>query len=324
MEEKKKMEPEVKKENQVVVFDKTIADQVMNRVMELEKHKRVTIPESYSVENALQSSYLILQTVEDKEHRPALVIATKESIANALFDMVVQGLNPQKKQCYFIVRGNKLCLDRSYFGDQAVVKRVVPGITDIFANIIYKDDIVVIEQNPQGRMTIKTHETKFENRDKGITGAYCVIIKDDLPYFEIMTWAEIQVSWSKRSNAGAVQKEFQQEMAKRTVIRRAVKNFINASDDSNLEIADSYNRTTADEFENTGEVVESVKKEVTEQTGKVIPPVQSNPGPEQLDAERMAAMEAMGANAPLPGQETLFETQQQQPAQTAQRKPSFN
>lgn len=294
----------VKQENQVAFVEKTIADKVMSRVRALEEQHRVVIPESYSAENALQSAYLILQGVTDKEKRPALQICTQDSIANALFDMVVQGLNPQKKQCYFIARGSKLCLDRSYFGDQAVLKRAIPGITDVFANIIYKGDVVELGQDTKsGRIIIKSHETKFENRDNDITGAYSVIIKDGVPYFEVMTWKEIQSSWSKRSNNGDVQKEFPQEMAKRTVIRRGAKNFINASDDANLDIADSYNKSTSDEFENTGEVVASVKKEVVEKSATVeVPP---------LTPTGSTKEESKPTEPIIEGQASLFEEQQQ-------------
>jgi recombination protein RecT len=280
--------------NQLAKPSEKIADLVIQRVEALTAEKRLDIPANYSVANAVQSAQLILQTVVTREKQPVLTACSRTSIANALFDMVVQGLNPQKKQCYFIAYGDELQISRSYFGEQAVAKRVVPGITDIFANVVYEDDVVEIEQDVKtGRFIITKHETTFENADKSINGAYAVIIKDGQSYFERMTWAEIQKSWSKSKNFGGVHKEFPQEMAKRTVIRRAVKNFINASDDSNLEIADSYNRTTAEEYDNTADVVESVKKEAVEQTGKQSIP--TNPSPAPIDE-------------PAQGQTTLFES----------------
>ncbi len=51
----------------------------------------------------------------------------KTSISNALLDMVIQGLSPAKKQCYFIKYGNKVQLMRSYFGTMAVLDRVTGG-----------------------------------------------------------------------------------------------------------------------------------------------------------------------------------------------------
>ena len=81
-------------------------------------------------------------------------------------------------------------------------KKSGPGITEVFANVIYKGDIVVLKQEKSGRIIVESHETKFENRDNEITGAYSIIIKDGVAYYEIMTMKEIQASWNKRSNSG--------------------------------------------------------------------------------------------------------------------------
>jgi recombination protein RecT len=297
---------------QIATFDKTIADTVLNRVQELEKAGRITFPKNYSVENALQSAYLILQTTEDKEGRPALEVCTKVSVANALFDMVVQGLNPQKKQCYFIVRGNKLCLDRSYFGEVAVLKRVIPGIKDedVFANVIYVGDVVEIIQDPETlRFRLVKHETKFENRDNGIAGVYSVILKDGIPYVEFMTQKEIQMSWSHRSNKGTVQQEFPQEMAKRTVLKRGSKIFINASDDSNLDIAESYNRTLKDEYDNDT-VVETVEREAAEKTASELPPSQPDVKPEPIQESKPAPGQVQ-QTIPTAGSEPAGQSQNQ-------------
>ena len=49
--------------------------------------------------------------------------ATPQSIGEALSEATLQGLEVDKKQCYFIVYGNKLSMFRSYYGDIAVAKR---------------------------------------------------------------------------------------------------------------------------------------------------------------------------------------------------------
>ncbi len=72
----------------------------------------------------MKSAWLILQAAVDKDKKPVLEVCSKNSIANALLDMVVQGLNPAKKQCYFIAYGNGLACQRSYFGTMAVTKQV--------------------------------------------------------------------------------------------------------------------------------------------------------------------------------------------------------
>ena len=95
--------------NQLAVRKETI-DIVTARVREFQNKGELYFPSNYVPENALKSAWLTIQETEDKNRKPALEVCTKESIANALLSMVIQGLNPDKKQCYFIVYGNKLQL----------------------------------------------------------------------------------------------------------------------------------------------------------------------------------------------------------------------
>lgn len=248
------------------VMEKDISDQVFNRLHELEATGQLTFPPNYAVGNALKSAYLILQETKDKDGRPVLETCTKTSIANSLLDMVIQGLNPVKKQCYFIPFGGKLQLFRSYFGDQTVVKNAIPGVENIFATVIYEGDEVEIDINEDGEQYVKSHKTKLENRDKPIKGAYATIVINGKKYQEIMSWSEIQKAWSKAKTKN-VQNEFPQEMAKRTVIRRLCKRFLNTSDDANMFVVESYNRTTSDEYDNNSDYVETqeeLKQQVDE------------------------------------------------------------
>lgn len=232
--------------NQVAIIQKDITDTVNSKLNDLQKEGLV-IPPNYSASNALKSAFFKLQEVKDKSGRPALEACTKDSIANALLDMTVQGLSPAKTQCYFVVYGSKLQLSRSYFGTQTVLKRL-NNVKDIWANVIYQDDEFNYE-NYHGRERLISHKTAFENRDKDILGAYAVIqTADDEEILTVMTRKEIEASWSQSKTSQAVHKKFPQEMAKRTVINRAAKAFINTSDDSDLLI-EAINNTTENEFE---------------------------------------------------------------------------
>lgn len=163
-------------QNTPVLLQKDITDQVNGKLATL-KSEGLHLPAGYASANALKSAFFELQEVQDRNKKPALEVCTKESIANTLLDMVVQGLSPAKKQCYFIVYGNKLQLNRSYFGTQVVLKRL-SNVKDIWANVIYKGDTFDIEII-NGRETLKEHKTAFENRDNEIIGAYCIIEKTD-------------------------------------------------------------------------------------------------------------------------------------------------
>ena len=234
--------------NSIAVLQKDITDQISGKLSELEQ-SGLQLPSNYNAQNALKSAFFKLQTVKagkNQGYKPALEVCSKASIANSLLDMVTQGLSPAKTQCYFVVYGNELQLQRSYFGTQAVLKRLT-GVEDIWANVIFEGDDFDYEIK-DGRERLVKHDTHFTNRDNPIQGAYAVVKTEDDEILTVMTKKEIDASWSQAKTNG-VQDKFPAEMAKRTVINRAAKNFINTSDDSDL-LVDSINRTTEAEYEN--------------------------------------------------------------------------
>jgi recombination protein RecT len=230
---------------------KNVTDDVLNKIKVLEKGGNIFFPPNYSPENALKSAWLKLQTTEDRNHKKALEVCTYSSIANALLDMVVQGLTPAKNQCYFIVYGKELQLSRSYMGTVAVTKRL-KGVKDVFANVIYKDDIFEYRINIEtGLKEIVKHEQDFKNinPDK-IAGAYAIVVRGDAPnYIEVMNFEQIKKAWGQGATKGGspAHKNFPEEMAKKSVINRACKMFFNTSDDSDILI-DAINRTTEAEY----------------------------------------------------------------------------
>lgn len=233
--------------NTSVTLQKNVTDSVLEKINAIAGEGGLKLPEGYNPGNALKAAWLKLQTVKNKDNVSCGECCTKTSIVNALFDMCIQGISPAKNQCYFIVRGNELTMSRSYFGTVAALKRL-KGVSDVFSQVIYKGDVFeyAIED---GNIVILKHEQKLENiKTSNIVGAYCVIIKDNKPRAEIMTWEMIQQSWSHTSGKGGVQKEFPDQMAKRTVLNRGAKMYINTSNDSD-ELIGAINRTTESEYE---------------------------------------------------------------------------
>lgn len=229
-----------------------MVDSVQEKITALEEGNGINFPPNYSVANALRTAWLQIQEVKDLNNRPALEVCTRESVANALLYTVVQGLSPAKKQVYYIVYGNQLQAQRSYFGTMAATKRI-PGVLDIWADVVYEGD-KFSAQKIRGGWQVVTHESSPENIDpEKIKYAYAVIEREGAePYTEIMNWAQIQKSWSKsRSKAQTVHKEFPDQMAKRTVINRACKMFFNTSDDSDMMI-EAFN-ATGDQYDNNAD-----------------------------------------------------------------------
>ena len=193
------------------------------------------LPKNYAVENALKAAWLVLQETEDRAHNKALAVCTKESIANALLDMVLQGLSVAKNQGYFIVYGNKLTFSRSYFGTMAVAKRTgaVKGTPE--AQVIYEgDDFVYTIED--GNIKIVKHDQKLENvnNDK-IKAVYAVVtLTTGEKQVAIMTKDQVLKAWNQGATKGSspAHKNFPEEMAKKTVINRALKHIINSTDDA--------------------------------------------------------------------------------------------
>lgn len=262
-------------QNQVAIIQKDITDDVNRSLIRLQEDGLV-LPPNYNASNALKSAFFKLQEVKDRNGKPALEVCSKPSIANALLDMVTQGLSPAKTQCYFIVYGDQLQLNRSYFGTQAVLKRLT-NVKDIWANVIFEGDVFDY-QIDGGREKLLKHETNFLNRDKEILGAYAVVkTVDNEEILTVMTRKEIEASWSQAKTKN-VQNKFPQEMAKRTVINRAAKAFINTSDDSDL-LVDAINRSTENEYEDDRKEINpeyAAQKEIEQKANQEIIDVKRN------------------------------------------------
>lgn len=214
-----------------------ISEQVLSRIEQFQKDGSMILPKNYSVENHMKSAWLALQEVEDKDHHKALQICTKESIANSLLDMVLQGLSVSKKQGYFIVYGNKLIFQRSYFGTIALAKRTGGIVSEPVANVIYEGDDFQYEIDPKtAKVAIVKHSQKLENIDNSkIKGAYALVtLADGTTQVTIMSMQQIRAAWGQGATKGnsPAHKNFAEEMAKKTVIGRACKAIINSSDDA--------------------------------------------------------------------------------------------
>ncbi len=223
-----------------------IVASVNNRITQMQKNEGLKLPANYSPSNALNSAWL---TLSDNSNGPSLLDKTSpQSQAKALLNMVIQGLSPAKNQVYFIPYGKDLTLMRSYFGSLAILKRL-DNVKDVWAEVVREGDNFQIGSD-RGRTVVKVFEPRIENQDNPIAGAFAVIVDNNgTENFTIMTKKQIDQSWS-HAKTKKVQQEFPEEMAKRTVLNRAAKFFINSSSDNDLLLG-AVNDTTADEYDNS-------------------------------------------------------------------------
>ena len=246
-----------------VSFKEETINHVLTKINDLIGSGQLVLQPNYSAANALQSAWFKLLEIPKGKDKPLIELCTKSSIANALFKMVADGLNPAKNQVYFIPYGQKLECQRSYQGTIAIAKRY-GKLANIAANVIYENDEFTFEIDVEtGYKKIKSHVSSIDNIGGKIKGAYAVCtLTDGTTFAEIMSVQQIQKSWDQGIMKGGspAHKNFEDQMCLKTVISRACKIIINSSDDTALY--------TTDESDNVDYIANSVHAQIEEDANK--------------------------------------------------------
>lgn len=224
-------------------------DEALAKAIAMNEAGTLLFPKDYSPQNAVQEAWIVIKEsgLDTK--------CTPDSIGAALYSMVVQGLSISKKQCYPIPYGNKLTMQRSYFGTTSLAKRC--GMQDEpIARVVYADDVFEYGFNTKtGELEIYKHEQKLQNihKDKIIGGYVYVILPSGRIKVLVKTMDEIRQAWMQGQTKGQspAHKNFPAEMACRTLINAACKLVINTSDDSYLfDAKDEESADVAEEKRN--------------------------------------------------------------------------
>lgn len=219
---------------QVAEVKKDISSQVLAKIDAFQTSGELTLPKGYNAENALKSAYIILSDPKNN----ILAKCDKSSVAEALLKMVVYGVSPIKKQCYFIPYGDKLECSISYAGNIAIAKRY-GNLKSIKGNSIFEGDTFEFEVDQKtGRRKIIKHIQTLESVGSNkIKGAYAIYeLNDGSVDVEVMNINQIQTSWNQGGSKGnsPAHKNFADQMAIKTVLNRACKLLISSSDDAVL------------------------------------------------------------------------------------------
>ena len=212
---------------------KDLAASVNNRINAMAANGEIQVAPNYSPANSIKFAVLKIQNDEK------LSKCSEHSKANALLSMVVQGLNPIKAQCYFIPYGTEVQLQPSYFGKMAIAMRTGLLAAPPKAHVIYADDTFEYTVDVEtGNVKVTKHEQRITNIDNSkIVGAYATTrFKDGTSDTTVMNMKQIEAAWNQGQMKGksGAHNNFREEMAKKTVIGRALKNVINSSDDAYL------------------------------------------------------------------------------------------
>lgn len=225
---------------EVATVKQNVGDSVIARVNSL-CEVGFHMPSDYQYVNAIKASMLVLQDLKDRNGKPALDVCTQNSIASALFEMSVKGLDASRKTCYFIVRGDKLCLHESYFGKVLQVKRIYPNF-DPHPVVIHEGDEFVYEVDPKtGCKRVVKHVQSLENLDKDFVGAYMYLpTADGGQDLYIMSKKMILTAWSKSSSREqTTHKQFSEKMCIKTLINSGCQMIINSHPDLAFAASDS-------------------------------------------------------------------------------------
>lgn len=252
-----------------VQLKKNVGDQAIERINSL-CDAGFNMPADYNFVNAIKMSMLKLQELKDKNGKKALDVCTKASISSALFKMATKGLNVALNQGYFLVRGDVLCFQESYFGNVLMVKRIYPDWNPKPVVIHEGDEFIFGIDETTGKRHVIKHEQKLENIDKDFVGGYLYLPDGDL---YIMTKKMILSAWSKSSSKDqTTHKTFLEKMVAKTLINSGCTMIINStpqynvSEEDNTQQSENSNTQQSQNFEEfeEAEVVEEVNKETGE------------------------------------------------------------
>ena len=255
-----------------VQVKQNVGDMVIARVNSL-CEAGFNMPKDYNFVNAIKMSMLKLQDTKDKNGKSALEVCTPVSIQTALFRMCCKGLNAALNQVYFVVRGNVLCDQDSYFGKVLMVKRIYPDWNPIPVVIREGDEFELGVDTKTGAKFVAKHITKLENTDNGFVGGYMYLPTGEL---FVMTKKQIMTAWSKSSSREqTTHKTFDEKMVGKTLVNSGCNMIINSTPEYQMALDDETNEIEnklPSTFDDAEEFVEDepAKELVDTTTGEVL------------------------------------------------------
>lgn len=167
-----------------------------------------------------------IQTITGNDFAMKMAMQNKQSVFNAVTNIAAIGisLNPAKRQAYLVPRDGKICLDISYMGlmDLAMATGSIKWAQ---AEIVYQHDSFALN----GFDKPPTHTYNPFAKERGeVVGVYVVVKTADGDYLTTCMSREdidgiMNRSQSVKSGKSSPWKTDYNEMAKKTVVKRAYK-----------------------------------------------------------------------------------------------------
>ncbi|WP_421550127.1 recombinase RecT [Kluyvera intermedia] len=168
-----------------------------------------------------KESQFAIQYFQRNDYLAKAALSNPTSAQNAIINVAAIGitLNPASKLAYLVPRDGMVCLDISYMGLLHLAQST-GSIKWGQCKLVYSND--TYESN--GLDTAPTHKYNAFGDRGDVVGGYCTVKTADGDYLtEEMSLAEIKATEATSKAKNGPWKNFWEEMARKTIVKRASK-----------------------------------------------------------------------------------------------------
>ncbi|WP_369461931.1 recombinase RecT [Citrobacter braakii] len=168
-----------------------------------------------------KESQFAIQYFQRNDYLAKTALSNPTSAQNAIINVAAIGitLNPASKLAYLVPRDGMVCLDISYMGLLHLAQST-GSIKWGQCKLVYSND--TYESN--GLDTAPTHKYNAFGDRGDVVGGYCTVKTADGDYLtEEMSMAEIKATEATSKAKNGPWKNFWEEMARKTIVKRASK-----------------------------------------------------------------------------------------------------
>ncbi|TKV06463.1 DNA recombinase [Citrobacter sp. wls619] len=168
-----------------------------------------------------KESQFAIQYFQRNDYLAKTALSNPTSAQNAIINVAAIGitLNPASKLAYLVPRDGMVCLDISYMGLLHLAQST-GSIKWGQCKLVYSND--TYESN--GLDTAPTHKYNAFGDRGDVVGGYCTVKTADDDYLtEEMSLAEIKATEATSKAKNGPWKNFWEEMARKTIVKRASK-----------------------------------------------------------------------------------------------------
>lgn len=168
-----------------------------------------------------KESQFAIQYFQRNDYLAKTALSNPTSAQNAIINVAAIGitLNPASKLAYLVPRDGMVCLDISYMGLLHLAQST-GSIKWGQCKLVYSND--TYESN--GLDTAPTHKYNAFGDRGAVVGGYCTVKTVDGDYLtEEMSLAEIKATEATSKAKNGPWKNFWEEMARKTIVKRASK-----------------------------------------------------------------------------------------------------